>query len=220
MADAHKAMHEHHKSMATHHTEHAATHKAIHEHFKAAAEEGGEHAEHHAMHADAHKAHHEHHKAMAAHHETKAAHHMALHKNCAECATKCGKLAEEFAPTPEKKAAIPALIKTAREALPKIAPPAAPAPAAVDTSRLSASEKAAFESVQAAWLNSDEYKKLTTDALRAQTVAKLTAAGNSAAIAVGIDSDAEIYQVPRPGQVDKSQTGTATDGEIFDFLKK
>ena len=47
---------------------------------------------------------------------------------------------------------------------------------------MSVSEKSAFDSVNAAWLNSDEYKQMTTEMLRKQTVAKLNAAANGASL--------------------------------------
>ena len=220
LADAHKALHEHHKSMAGHHTEHAATHKAIHEHFKAAAEEGGDGAEHHAMHADAHKAHHEHHKAMAEHHETKAAHHLGLHKACKAHAEKCSKLAEEFAPTPERKAAIPGLIKTAKDALPKptVTVPATPAPK-IDLANMSDAEKAAYARIQTEYYASAEYAKKVRDSLDAQTAAKLAQEANSAALVVGVDPKNDgVYAVPRPGQVAKQDTGDGvTADQIFDL---
>ena len=212
------AHHEHkaavHKAAAEHHAAHAAKHKAFHEHFKAAAAEGGEHADHHAVHAEAHKAHHEHHLHMAEHHES-------MHKAHAEMADKCAKAAGMFADTPEKVAHVKELLKTASEAKPAVKKSAAPPP--VDVASMSTTEKTAFDAVNAAWLNSDEYKKLTTDALRAQTVAKLNAVASSAAIAVGIeDGSQNIYAVPRSGQVDKNRAAAdeaASDTELFSFLK-
>jgi hypothetical protein len=209
----HEVLADAHKAAAENHIEHAAIHKAISEHFKKAAEEGGEHEEHHAMHADAHKA-------IADHHEFKAEHHMAMHKAHSEQAVKCAKAAEEFADTPEKKSAMATQLKAARDAKPVIKRSATPP--IVDVTNMSTSEKTAFDSVQAAWLNSSEYKQLTTDALRAQTVAKLNSASNRAAVVVGVDGEADIiYRVDRPGMAksgdgDEELTGAT---KLFDYIK-
>jgi hypothetical protein len=208
----HEAAAEAHKAMAEHHTEHAKIHKAIHDHFKKAAEEGGEHEEHHAMHADAHKAIHEHHLAKAAHHE-------AMHKSHSEMAAKCAKLAESFADTPEKKTALAAQFKAVRDAKPAVQKTATIVP--ISTEGMSPNEKAAFDSVNTAWLNSDEYKKMTTEMLRKQTIAKLNAAANGAAIVVGVqDAGENVYAVQRPGQSNKSadyaEGGNSID-EVFEL---
>jgi hypothetical protein len=215
MAAHHEVLADAHKAAAEDHTANAATHKAIHEHFKKAAEDGGEMAEHHGMHADAHKA-------ISDHHTTKAEHHMGMHKAHSEMAAKCAKMAEDFADTPEKKTATATQLKAARDAKP-VVKKSVLAPAVVDTSNMSKSEKDAFEAVNATWLNSDEYKQMTTDMLRKQTIAKLNAAGNSAAIAVGIEpGEGNIYAVPRAGQVAKGDDdGEALTGSVklFDYMK-
>jgi hypothetical protein len=220
MADAHKAQQEEHEGMAAHHTEQAKVHKAVSEHFKKAAEDGGEHEEHHAMLADAHKAHMEDHLKEAAHHTTKAAHHESMHKMHKEMAEKCSKLADTFATTPEQKSAVAAQFKAARDAKPTVVKSAAVIP--ISTEGMSTNEKAAFDAVNSAWLNSEEYKKMATDALRKQTIAKLNATANGAAIVVGVQdaADATIYAVQRPGQSNKSadfaEGGTSID-DVFEL---
>ena len=207
----HEALADAHKAMGEDHTENAKTHKAIHEHFKKAAEDGGEMAEHHAMHADAHKA-------IMEHHLTKAAHHEAMHKAHSEMAAKCAKMAETFADTPEKKTALTAQFKAIRDARPAVGKAA---PVAINVDKMSTSEKSAFDAVNNAWLNSDEYKKMATDALRKQTIAKLNSTANGAAIVVGVEAEAEnVYAVPRPGQSNKSADfaeGGGGSSEIFDI---
>lgn len=212
----HEVLADAHKAMADDHMANAATHKAIHEHFKKAAEDGGEMAEHHAMHADAHKA-------IMDHHTAKAEGHMGMHKAHSEMAVKCAKCAEEFADTPEKKSATATQLKAARDAKPAIRK-SAPAPAPIDPANLSASEKTAFDQVNAAWLASDEYKQMTTEMLRKQHTAKLNAAANGASIAVGVETETpNIYAVTRPGQSEKgqsdSETVTASGIKLFDFMK-
>lgn len=212
MAANHEVMADAHKAMAEEHTAKSATHKAIHEHFKKAAEEGGEHEEHHAMHADGHKA-------IMEHHETKSAHHMSMHKAHCSMAEMCGKAAESMGDTPEKAEKIKGLLKAARDAKPAVVKSGA-APVVIDPANLSATEKAAFDRVNEAWLNSDEYKKMTTDALRAQTMAKLNAQASSAAILPGVDTAADgIFRVDRSGQSNKAAAETESNDEIFSFTK-
>lgn len=193
----HEQAAEEHKSMAAEHEARGVQKKAVHDHFKKAAEEGGDLADHHAMHADDAKIDMEHHAKAAEYHKAMAA-------KCDGMAAKCGKMADTFADTPEKTAKVAELRKAAREARPKVSKSAA-APIAIDTANMSTSEKAAFDSVNATWLNSEEYKKMTMDMFRAQTMAKLNAAANGAAVVVGVDGGNDnIYAVPRPGQINKS----------------
>lgn len=222
----HEAAGKAHKEMAAHHETAAKVHKEAHDHFKAMAADGGEHADNHEMHAKVHKAAADHHDAMAASHKAMGD----MHEGHA---AKCGKMAEAFADTPERKAAMPPILKAARDAQPILKAPApivaaaAASGAAIAPVFASDAEAKAFREAQAEYYASPEYKEMVQKALREATFRNLTVnADKLASIAVGVGDDpadaarkAGLTVVPRAGQSHKSNSEAEMEADdIFPFL--